>query len=110
MRYFYSYLIEVESLIGALDEFNLEEDHKQNLAALIDSSLHYTVLDAILSELSAEDKKSFLKRLSEDPESLELMDFLNSRVDKIEEKIKSSAKQLKEELHKEIKEAKLHHG
>lgn len=107
MRYFYSYLIEIESLIGALDELNLEDHHKHNLAALIDSSLHYTILDAILSELSEEDKKSFLERLSKEPESLGLMDFLNSRVDKIEDKIKSSAKQLKEQLHKEIKEARL---
>lgn len=107
MRYFYSYLIEIESLIGALDELNLKDHHKHNLAALIDSSLHYTILDAILSELSEEDKKYFLKRLSKDPESLELMDFLNSRVDKIEDKIKSSAKQLKEELRREIKEARL---
>lgn len=107
MRYFYSYLIEVESLVGALDELNLKDHHKHNLTSLIDSSLHHTVLDAILSQLSESDKKFFLKRLSEEPESLELMDFLNSRIGKIEDKIRQTADDLKQALHKDIKDAKI---
>lgn len=105
MKYFYSHLIEIESVISELDKLDLSEEEKIHLAGLIDSSLHHTVLDAILSELSEGDKRVFLQHVHEDDHG-KIWQFLTEKVDKIEEKIKKAAEDLKIELHEDIKEAK----
>lgn len=102
---FYSHLIEVESLIVELDKLDLSSEQKIHLTQLIDSSLHHTVLDAILSELSEEDKIVFMKYLEENDHG-KIWQFLNSKVDNIEDKIKNAAEELKKELHEDLKKAK----
>ncbi len=106
MKYFYSHLIEINNLTSSLDELNLKDDHKKHLGSLIDSHVHHTVMDVILSELSAEDKMLFLKKVSEDPEDQKLWEFLNEKTEKIEDKIKKAVSELKEELHEDIAESK----
>lgn len=105
MKYFYTHLIEIESIIMELDKLDLTPKQKVHLTGLIDSSLHHTVLDAILSELSPQDKKVFLHHLKENDHS-KIWQFLNEKVDNIEDKIKKTANDLKRELHKDLKEAK----
>lgn len=105
MKSFYGHLISVESLIVELDQLDLSEEEKHHLAALIDSSLHHKILDAVLSELGEEEKQKFLFHLSRD-EDEKLWELLNSKVDNIEDKIKKAAEDLKSELHKDIKEAR----
>lgn len=105
MKHFYEHLIEIESITFELDKLDLDEQQKIHLASLVDSSLHHAILDAILSELSDQDKRVFLKHLSEN-DHLKIWKFLNAKVENIEDKIKSAAKDLKEELHKDIKESK----
>lgn len=105
MKYFYSHLIEIESVITELDKLDLSTEQKFHLTSLIDSSLHHSILDAILSELSPQDKKVFLNRLKEDDHS-KIWEFLNEKVDFVEEKIKKSADDLKKELHEDLKKAK----
>lgn len=104
MKEFYSHIVEIDSLIIELDKMDLSPDEKMHLAKLIDSNIHHTVLDAVLSELSEEDKRIFLKHLH-DGNHEKVWKHLNSKVDKIEEKIKKAAEELKVELHKDIKEA-----
>lgn len=107
MKQFYSHLIEMQSLIVELDKLDLSEDQRHHLAHLVDSSLHHTVLDAILSELSEADKRVFLQHLNED-EHEKIWKFLNEKVDNIEEKIKKAADDLKKELHDDLKKARIH--
>jgi len=105
MKYFYSHIIDIESVVVELDKLDLEDHEKMHLSELVDSSLHHTVLDAILSELSEEDKRVFLKHLEEDESHEKIWEHLNSKVDGIEETIKVAADLLKEDLHKDLKEA-----
>lgn len=105
MKPFYQHLISIESLIIELDQMDLSQEEKMHLSALIDSSLHHKILDVVLSQLREEDKQKFLLHLSRQ-EHDQLWELLNSRVDNIEDKIKRTADELKEELHKDIKEAK----
>lgn len=105
MTYFYSQLIKTDSLVVALTELGLSEDEKAHLLGIIDSSLHHAILDAILSELSEKDKKTFLEHLAtEDNEKI--WKFLNSKIDGIESKIQKAAEDLKEQLHEDIKTTK----
>lgn len=102
---FYSHIVTVQSLIIELDQMDLSDKEKLHLAHLLDSTFHHTILDAILGELNEEDKAIFVK-LHAGNDSQKFWEFLNKKVDNIEDKIKMAAKQLTEQLHKDIKEAK----
>lgn len=103
-HHFYSRIIEIDSLIVELDKLDLSTDEKIHLASLIDSNLHQTILDAVLSELSDKDKEIFLTHLSKNDHD-KIWQHLNEKVESIEEKIKKAAESLKQDLHKDIKEA-----
>ncbi len=105
MAKFYTHLVEVDTLIIELDKMDLSQEEKMHLTALIDSSLDHAILEAILSELNEEDKKVFLKHLALDAHD-KIWDLLGNRIDNIEGKIKKAADELKQELHKDIEEAK----
>lgn len=107
-KHFYSNIVELESLFYELDLLELEDYQKHELSNLIDSNLHHTILDIILSELSDDDKKLFLKHLNENDHD-KVWEHLKFKVDNIEEKIKKAAEQLKMDLRKDIKEAKYLH-
>ena len=105
MKQFYSHLIEIESIVIELDKMDLSDAQKLHLTSLIDSSLHHTVLDAVLSELSETDKKVFLSRLKEGSHS-KIWQFLNEKVNNIEDKIKKAADDLTKELHEDLRKVK----
>lgn len=105
MKYFYTHLIEVEPIITEIDKLDLSDEERKHLATLVDSSLHNTILDAILSELSEEDKRQFLRHVHEDDHD-KIWKFLTEKTDNIEEKIKKAAEDLRKELHDDLQEAK----
>lgn len=105
MKHFYSHLIEVESVVIELDKLNLSTEEKIHLGQLIDSSLHHTILEAILSHLSEEDKKAFLKHIHESSHD-KIWQFLHEKVENIEDKIKKVAEDLKKEIHEDIRVSK----
>jgi len=107
MRHFYSHLVEIESVIVELDKLDLSPEQKKRLTKLIDSSLHHMILDAVLSQLTKQDKIVFLNHLREDDHG-KLWKFLNIKIDSVEEKIKKTIEDLKNELHKDLDKAKKH--
>ena len=104
-KHFYSHIIDTSILSLELGDMDLNQAQRLELIALIDSNLHQVVLDAVLSELSEEDKKTFLKYLHANDHE-KIWQHLRSKVENIEEKIKKTAEDLKKELHKDIKEAR----
>lgn len=104
-KHFYSHLVETDSLVVLINDLDITDSEKAHLISLVDSQLHHTVLDAILSELAEDDKRTFLKHLL-DEDHEKIWNHLNDKVDNIEEKIKKAADDLKKELHKDIKEAR----
>lgn len=105
MKQFYTHLIEIESILVELDKMDLTDEQKVHLTSLIDSSLHHTVLDAVLSQLNDADKRVFLNYLKEDDHG-KIWQFLNEKVDNIEDKIKKAADDLTKQLHKDLQEAR----
>ena len=103
-KFFYTHLVNIESLIVELDELNLTKAQKVEIASLVDSSLHHSILDAVLSELTPSEKYLFLRHLTNN-DSPSIWKLLN-KLENIEDKIKSVSVELKKELSKEIKEAK----
>ena|SRR3989344_4916769 len=104
-KYFYAHIVDTSTLSLELAEMDMSSKERMHLLSLIDSNIHHAVLDLILSELSPEDKKTFLMHLASD-EHDKVWKLLNEKVENVEEKIKKTADELKKELHKDIKEAK----
>lgn len=102
--YFYSHIIETETLIVELNNLDLEDHEKLHLAKLVDANLHHTILDVILSQLDEDDKNKFLKYLAEDNHQ-KIWEHLNLKVVGIEDKIIQAAENLKKDLKEDIKEA-----
>ena len=103
MKHFYSHIITTDSLIVKLSNMKMSDDERTHLLSLMESSLHHAILDAILSELTASDKKLFLKELADEDHDA-IWTFLKKRIDNIEGKIEKTAEDLQEQLHQDIDE------
>lgn len=106
MTQFYTKFISIEEVIEELHTLDLSTEERMHLAGLIDSSLHHAILNEVLSHLKGEDKKLFLKLLAEQESHEKITEFLEIKVDNIQDKIKKVADELVAEMHKDIKEAK----
>lgn len=104
-RHFYSHIIETSTLSIELGEMDLSKEERRHLIELAENNIHHAILDAILSELSEENKKIFLSHLASEQHD-KIWQHLRENIDNIEEKIKKTAEDLKKELHTDIKEAK----
>lgn len=104
-KFFYSNIITIESIHIELSQLDLSEKERSHLVSLVESIVHHSLLDAVLSELSDDDKKIFLQHVSES-EDKKIWGFLKEKVVNAEEKIKNTAHQLISELKKDIKEFK----
>ncbi len=103
MAHFYAHLVDIESLTVELDKLSLEDHHRKDLAEILDTMIHQTVMDVVLSNLSKEDQHQFVHKLkTEDPK--DVMKFLNERVANIEDQIHDALKELKKDLHSDINE------
>lgn len=100
--YFYSHLVSLDSISSDLDALDLTKEEKKHLMELAHSNLHHAIIDTILSELSQNDKKTFLRHLAMDDHK-KIWNHLSEKVKKIEEKITKTADDLKEELRKDYK-------
>ncbi len=105
MKQWYTHLVEIESIIVEMDKMDLSAEEKLHLAHLVDSSLHHTILDAVFSELSEQDKKIFITHLKGNNHD-KIWQFLNDKIENIETKIKKAAEGLKNELDEDLKEGK----
>lgn len=104
-KHFYSHIIEIESIYSILDVMDLEDHEKKELIIIIDSTIHHTVIDTVLSELSEKDKKIFLSHMSKDRHE-DLWTHLRNNIDKVEHKINHAVNNLMNELHLDVEEAK----
>jgi hypothetical protein len=102
-KYFYTHIIDTSILSLELAEMDLAPKERLHLISLIDSNIHHEILDLILSELSSTDKKTFLSHLASQSHD-KVWKLLRGKIDNIEEKIKKTAEDVKNELHKDIKE------
>jgi hypothetical protein len=104
-KQFYSHIINIESLVAHLETLTLSDAEKAELLSIIDSHIHHTILDLILSELSEEEKKVFLMHMTDEQHD-KVWELINNKVDNIEDKIKNAVDDVKTELQKDIDEVK----
>lgn len=106
MVYFYSSYIKLEPILEKLHEMEFSDEERFHLASLLDSMLHHAIIDEVLSNLSSEDKRVFLKYLHDNPEDVNILTFLQSKIENIEDRISKVSDELMVKLYKDIEEAK----
>jgi len=104
-KQFYSHLLDVTIIQTELRAFELEPHEHQELIALIHTTIHHGVIDTILSELSEDDQKHFLKNLSDDNHK-NIWEHLHMATEEIEEKIRKASSIIIEELRHDLNEVK----
>lgn len=104
-KHFYSHIVEIESIHIALKDLGLEENERTELITLAESSIHHVVLDTVLSELNNDDKKTFLAHIAEEKQE-DIWKLLKEKINDVEDKIRTAAKKLIDELHQDIKTAR----
>jgi hypothetical protein len=106
--YFFSHLIDIKAMHIKLQMLDLSEEERAELLKLAHDTIQYAIVQTILSELSHEDKKIFLRQLHL-ADHAGMWRFLNRKVKNIEEKVKQVAEEFLKEFHKDIEEAKKKH-
>lgn len=104
-KYFYSHLVGLDDLFAELELTETSQREKEDLMDLVHINLHTAIIDTILSHLAEADKKRFLELIAEGADDA-IWEHLNSKVEKIEEKITDAAKQIKAQLKEDIKKVK----
>ena len=104
-KHFYSHLLTIDTVHVELRDMDMTEEEAKHLAELAESNLHHTIVDTVLSELSSDDKKEFLKRLHLDDHG-EIWVFLNEKSANFEYLIKEMGGRFLGRLHKDIKHTK----
>ncbi|MFW5703598.1 MAG: hypothetical protein ACOCXQ_02080 [Patescibacteria group bacterium] len=102
---FYNHIVTTHTVHHALHNVSLEPHEKHELVTLVETHVHYVVLDTVLSELEESDKKQFLSHVHQKKHD-KVWELLNARIDQIEDKILTAVQSLIEELHRDIEEAK----
>lgn len=100
--YFYSHLIEETVIFAPLDKLDLSQTEREELTVIITGNIHHLVLDLVLSELSKEDGKLFLKHVVYKEHDL-AWQLLPSKIAGVEEKIRHVILQHVLEVRHEVK-------
>ena len=103
-QFFYSHLVETTEIELKISQMTLSKDEKTHLSSLLEANIHSTVVNTVLSELSEDDKKKFLQNLVSDNHQ-ETLEHLKTKIVNLEDKIKKSIGELREELLKDLASA-----
>lgn len=104
-KQFYSHLVEIQIVEEELDKLGLTQKEKDELLHHVHSSIHYTVMDITLDNLSEEHKKTFLEHINKNNHE-KVWEHLNRYAAGIEEKIRNSTSLLVNEFLEDIRKVK----
>lgn len=107
-KQFYTSVIEKESplqVLIELDKTKMSKKQKEHLASIFYSSIHVSVIDTVLTELSPEDRETFLEHLHADSYE-KIWNLLKEKTLNIEFKIAKAALDVSKEFLKDIEEVK----
>ena len=87
---FYSHILTIEPVHNVLSSLDIEEDEKKELLDILQSHIHVTVIDIILSELDEGKKKEFLHLVGVKEDNDGAWNFVLANIEKGEDKVKEA--------------------
>ncbi len=102
-KHFYTHLISLDLVNRELLSLTISEDERVELISIIHSSLHYTIINLVLSHLETKDKKTFLAQAAKNDHT-KTWTFLKAKTEHMEEEIIKAVKNLEKEFLQDIEE------
>lgn len=103
-QHFYHSIVSMDSLQVRLDLTEWSDDEKAALMDLAERTVHHSILDLVLSQLSDDDKRLFLEHHAHERHEA-IWALLQNRIGSIEDKIKKTADDVTKKLHSDLKKA-----
>ncbi len=102
-KVFYDHLISLNDILAELDQYNLSHDEKVDIVRTVDTTIHYHVVDAILTHLPKEKHQQFLKSFHRAPHDKKHLLYLKKHKQTIEEEMLRAIKKAKTEILSDLK-------
>lgn len=100
--YFYTHLVPMDTIVFELYKLDMSDQERVELLDGIQSHLHLTVVDIVLSRLAEKDKKLFIEHMQKNTH-VTTMYFVKERINDIEHHILHAADELKHELIRDMR-------
>lgn len=105
-KVFYDHLINISEVIAELDKSKLKHDEKVELIRIVDTTIHYQVMETILSHTPKEKQASFLKEFKKLPSDKKHLRYLKEHKEDIEQRILEAIIKVKKEIVADLKQNK----
>lgn len=105
-KLFYDHLISIHEVLRELDKHKLSHDEKIDLIKTIDTTIHYQVVDTILTYLPREKHQEFIDNFHNKPHDKKHLKYLKSYKEDIEKEIQKAVKKTTREILKDLCAAK----
>ena len=102
-KLFYDHLIFLEEVEVVLSQHQLDSKDKEKIGAVIEETVHYRIMNRILTHLPKEHHQEFLEKFHQSPYDKNILVFLKEKVENIEDFIKEEIENLKKELLEDLK-------
>lgn len=103
MRIFYDHYVNIGEIITEIERLEIDTAEKEELARLVDETVHHEMVHVILMHLPEEHHEEFLERFHAKPHDPALLDYLKARVEGIEGKLKDAGRQIRAKLSELLK-------
>lgn len=105
MLVFYERFIEIAPIEEEIEATQMSAEEKEQLRFLVAEILHQHTLETILDQLEEEDRRHFLKSLSENTQ-VNLADILKDKMSDYEQILKARLETVREDIVQEIRKVK----
>jgi 16S rRNA C967 or C1407 C5-methylase (RsmB/RsmF family) len=98
VKIFYDEIIQIGELMTHIQSLQIETEEKEELAQMVDETVHHEMLSVILTHLPEEHHEEFLERFQARPHDESLLAYLKAKVEGIEDKLKQAGAEIREKF------------
>lgn len=102
-KLFYDHLISIHEVLGELDKHKLSHDEKVDIVKTIDTTIHYQVIETILTHLPSDKHQEFIDNFHKKPHDKKHLKYLKEHKEDIEVEIQKKVKKTTREILKDFK-------
>ena len=98
MKIFYDEIIQIGELMTHIQHLEIDTQEKEELAQMVDETVHHEMLSVILTHLPEEHHEEFLERFQAKPHDPNLLEYLKVKVEGIEEKLERAGAEIRDKF------------
>jgi len=98
VKIFYDEIIQIGELMTHIQHLEIDTQEKEELANLVDETVHHEMVSVILTHLPEEYHEEFLERFQARPHDESLLAYLKAKIEGIEEKLATAGAEIREKF------------